>query len=141
MTFGVLGELNWLAVLVATVVYFAIGGLWFAEFLFGKAWQAANGWAGSDGPSPGPWLYIGPAVTCLVETVALAMLANATGTDTLAEGLVLGLVVGAGVAAAALFVTGYFDPQKPKPVVWWAITAGYHVVGLVVGAIILALWT
>jgi uncharacterized membrane protein len=50
-------------------------------------------------------------------------------------------VVGVGLVASALFVTGFFDPRKPKPQTWIAITAGYHVVGLLVAAVILALWT
>lgn len=31
-------DVNWLAVLAAAVVRFAIGGLWFAPFAFGPAW-------------------------------------------------------------------------------------------------------
>ena len=31
-------EVNWLAVLAAAIVRFAIGGLWFAPFAFGPAW-------------------------------------------------------------------------------------------------------
>ncbi len=44
MSLSVLGDLNWLAVLVATIAYFALGALWYAEFAFGKAWQRAVGW-------------------------------------------------------------------------------------------------
>ena len=53
----------------------------------------------------------------------------------------LGLVVAIGLTGAALYVTGFFDPRKPKPGKWIGITAGYHVVGLLVAAVILALWT
>jgi hypothetical protein len=85
-------------------------------------------------------MYVIPAVTCLVSTVALAMLSAATGTDTFGEGVVLGLVAGIGLVASALFVTGFVDPRKPKPQTWIAITAGYHLVGLLVAAVILAIW-
>ncbi|HZO63411.1 MAG TPA: DUF1761 domain-containing protein [Kribbellaceae bacterium] len=142
MSFSVLGDLNWLAVIVAAIVYFAIGGAWFAPFAFGKIWQEAIGWTEADAAKATPAsMYVIPAVTCLVETIALAMLAEATGTDTFGEGIVLGIVAGVGLTAAALYVTGFFDPRKPKPGQWIAITAGYHVVGLLVGAIILAVWT
>ena len=34
-----------------------------------------------------------------------------------------------------------FDPQKPQPMVFASITAGYHVVGLLITAVIVSLWT
>ena len=37
-----LSGLNWLAILVATVAAFVLGGLWYGP-LFGKAWMAALG--------------------------------------------------------------------------------------------------
>ncbi len=43
MTFDVLGDLNWLAVLVAGVAFFALGGLWYSNLMFGKQWSLAVG--------------------------------------------------------------------------------------------------
>lgn len=140
MSFDVIGDLNWLAVIVATIAYFAFGALWFAQATFGKAWARSLGWD-PEGQSPGIALYIGPLITCLVATIAVAMLAAATGSDTFGEGVVLGVVVGVGVAAAVLFVTGIFDPKKPEPRTWFAITAGYHLVGLLIASVIVSIWT
>jgi Protein of unknown function (DUF1761) len=141
MSFEVLGELNWLAVVVAALAYFAFGGLWFSTAAFGRQWQRALGWDRDESETPGVEYYIGPLITCFVTTLALAMLAEATGTDTLGEALVLGIVTGVGVAAAVLFVTGYFDPKKPRPMTWFGITTGYHVVGILIVAIVVGLWT
>jgi hypothetical protein len=141
MSFDALGDMNWLAVIVATVAYFALGGLWFSKLMFANAWQRAMGWEETEEESYGPEFYIGPFVTCLLSTIGVGMLAVATGSDTLAEGLVLGLVVGVGVSAAVLFVTGYFDQRKPQPMVWVAVTAGYHLVGLLAASAILSTWT
>jgi Protein of unknown function (DUF1761) len=142
MSFGVLGDLNWLAVVVGAVVYFGLGGLWYAPVAFGKQWQEAIGWNEADAAQATPAkMYVIPAVTCLVSTVGLAMVAEATGTDTFGEGVVLGLVVGVLIVAPALFVTGFFDPRKPKPQTWIGIVAGYHIVGLLLAGVILALWT
>ena len=49
MSFDILSDLNWLAVLVAALAYFAIGAVWYAPFLFGNAWAAAGGL-----PTPDP---------------------------------------------------------------------------------------
>ena len=37
MSFDALGDLNWLAVIVAAIAYFALGAIWFAPPVFGKA--------------------------------------------------------------------------------------------------------
>lgn len=38
MTLDVLGELNWLAVLVAAFLYFGLGALWYTPIMFGDQW-------------------------------------------------------------------------------------------------------
>jgi hypothetical protein len=37
-----LGSINWLAVLVAGISSFVIGGIWYSPGLFGKAWMKDN---------------------------------------------------------------------------------------------------
>ncbi len=140
MSFSVLGDLNWLAVLVSAIAFFALGGLWYSNLLFGKQWTAAVGWEAPEGEKPPVTLYLMPLATCIVTTIAVAMLAAATDTDTFGEAIVLGLVAAVGLAGMALLVTGFFDPKKPQPMVWVAITSGYHVVGILIIAIIVALW-
>jgi hypothetical protein len=141
VTFDALGDLNWLAVLVAALAYFAIGALWYAPPVFGKAWMAAGGMTMPEaGTRPSPAIYLTPLVGSLLSAVALGMLAKATGTDTLQEGIALGLVVAIGFAVAISLVTAQFESEKPKPMVWGAVNAGYHVVGNLVAAIIVASW-
>lgn len=141
MSFDVLSDLNWLAVLVAALAYFAIGAVWYAPPLFGKAWAAAGGLPTPDaGSRPSPAIYLTPLVGSVLSAVALAMIAKASDTDTFLEGIVLGLVVGIGFAVSITFVTAQFESEKPEPMVWGAITAGYHAVGILVAAIIVASW-
>jgi hypothetical protein len=141
MGFDVLGDLNWLAVIVATIAYFALGALWFADATLGKAWVRSMGWDRPADFRPGSAFYIGPFVTCLIATIAVAMLAKATGSDTFAEGIVLGLVVGVGISAAVLFVTGIFDPKRAQPLTWFLIAGGYHLVGLLISSVVVSVWT
>lgn len=139
MNLNVLGDVNWLAIVVATLVYFALGALWYT-FLFSKPWIRAMGVDPNADGRGNPAMYAFPLVTCLIATIAVAMLAYATGTDTVAEGIVLGLVVGIGMAAAAVLVTGFFDPRSTAPMTVAGINAGYHLVGLVLASVIIAAW-
>jgi Protein of unknown function (DUF1761) len=140
MSFDVLDDLNWLAVVVATAIYYGLAAPWFADPLFGRAWRQSIGWKKEAGERLGPRYYLGPVLTCLVAVIAVAMLSEATGSNSLGEGLVLGLVVAVGIVCTVLFVTGALDPQRPSPAVWFAITGGYHVIGLVTASLLIAVW-
>ena len=136
-----LAGINWVAVIVAILGYFLLGALMFArETPIGRAWVAASGY---ESPTTGVWasqaFYLLPALTCLVSVVATALLVRATGTDTLAEGIVLGLVVGIGYAVAILLNTAAFEFAKPDRWLWGTITAVYHGLGLLFAAVILVL--
>jgi hypothetical protein len=139
MSFELLGDVDWLAVILAALAYFVIGAAWYAPPLFGKAWMAAGGIPDpreSGGGGPGPAIYAVPLIGSVLSAIALGMIAVAT--DTIGEGVVLGLVVGVGFAISIALVTATFESAKPKPFVWGGINAGYHFVGNLVAAIIIA---
>jgi hypothetical protein len=139
VTFELLGDLDWLAVLVAALAYFAIGAVWYAPPVFGKAWMAAGGMQPPEqGRGPGPAIYAVPLVGSVLSAIALGMIALASATDTIGEGIALGLVVGVGFAISIAIVTATFESTKPKPFVWGGINAGYHFVGNLVAAIVIA---
>ena len=136
-----LGQLNWLAVIFAAVVYFVIGAAWFAPAVFGRPWMAAIGFDESrPRPEMNPMSYAGPAVFYLIASIATGLLAAATGTDTLGEGAILGLVVGVGYALVVTATDAVFDPNKPKPWTWFGISGAYHVVSLVIVGMIIGAW-
>jgi uncharacterized protein DUF1761 len=114
MSFDALGELNWLAVIVATILYFALGGAWYAGPVFGKAWQRSMGWEMPAGQRPSPGIYLAPLITCLLASITVGAIAVSTGSDTFGEGVVLGLFAGVGISGAVLFVTAIFEPNRPS---------------------------
>ena len=59
-----LGQLNWLAVIVGALVYFALGALWYSPMFLGKAWQRSIGWDESrTPPEQSPMTYQADAVS------------------------------------------------------------------------------
>ncbi|USX55825.1 DUF1761 domain-containing protein [Lentzea sp. HUAS12] len=140
MNLSVLGDLNWPAVVVATIAYFALGMVWYAEYAFGRAYQRSSGQDLSPPERPGAAVYAIPLLTCFVITLTTAMVGRASDTDTIMEGLLLGLVVGIGIALPVRFVTGAYDMTKPAPITFAAIGAGYHIVGLTLAGAILGQW-
>jgi hypothetical protein len=108
--------------------------------VLGNLWAKSMDWNADEADGPGPALYLVPLAGCLVATGALALLTEAIGITSAVEGIGLGLVGGVGIAGAVLFVTGIFDPNRPGPLLWFAITAGYYIVGLAGVGAILGVW-
>ena len=141
MSFDVLGEVNWLAVVVGGVVYFALGALWYSNLLFARQWQRSIGWDPErTPPEMNPMTYVVPFVAYLVMAAAVGMLAAALGSDNLGEGIVLGLVLGIGLSLMHTLIDATFDPNKPEPWTWFAINGSYHALGLLIVAVIVSVW-
>jgi hypothetical protein len=140
MSFDLSG-INWLPVIVGAVIYFALGALWYSPMLFARPWQRSIGWDPQQTPpEQRVTTYLVPFIGYLVMAIGTGLLANATGTDELGEGIVLGLVLGIGFAGAHSLIDANFDPNKPRPWTWFAITAAYNAIGLLIVAILVAIW-
>lgn len=140
MSFDALNDVNWLAVIVGTVVYFGLGGFWYSPAGFGKAWMRSVGMTMPEGGErPGPGIYATPLIGGLVASVATVWLAHATGSDTIGEGILLGLVVSIGYMVTLASTTATFS-RLPEPMTWFWITASYNVVGITALAVIVAAW-
>ena len=141
MSFDFLGQLNWLAVIVGAVIYFALGALWYSPMLFARPWQRSIGWDPErTPPEMKPTTYVVPFLAYLVMAVAVGMIAAAAGSDTVADGIVLGLVLGVGLSLMHTLVDATFDPNKPQPWTWFAINGSYHALGLLIVAVIVSAW-
>ncbi len=127
--------LNWLAILVATVIGFAIGGLWYGP-LFGDAWLAALGKT-ADQIQPSPTPFIISFFTALITAVVLALFINALNISTLGGGVQIGLLVGIGFIATAMASDSAFGDTGLN---LWLIQSGYRVLYSVVMGAILAVW-
>ena len=141
MSFEALGDLNWLAVIVGALIYFALGALWYSPVLFGRQWQRSIGWDPEQAlPEMKPTTYLVPLIAFLVMAISIGLLSAATGTDNIGEGVVLGLVAGIGLSLMHTLVDATFDPNKPQPWAWFAINGSYHALGLLIVAVIVSAW-
>ena len=127
--------LNWLAILVATVAGFALGGIWYGP-LFGDAWLAALGKT-ADQIQPSPTPFIISFFTALITAVVLALFINTLDISTLGGGVVIGLLVGIGFIATAMASDSAFGDTGLN---LWLIQSGYRVLYSVLMGAILAVW-
>ena len=130
------GNVNFIAVLVAAVATFALGGLWYSPFLLGKPWMAENGFTEQTMGQGNMALVFGVAfVLYLIAAVSLAMFLGPV--VEMAFGLQIGLIVGVTYVATATGVTYLFERKSVK---LYLINGGYQVLAFaLMGAIIGAL--
>ncbi len=122
--------MNPLAVGLAAVAAFVVGGIWYS-LLFAKPWQRAAGVSDEQLRTGMARIFIGSFLLAVVMAASLAAFIGAGG---LAFGTVAGLAAGLTWVAAGLAITYLFER---RPFALWAIDAGYHVVTFTaMGAII-----
>ena len=139
MTFD-MGTVNWIAVIVAALLYFLLGALWYSKLAFARPWQEAIGWDESRTDEANPITYLVPALLYVVAGVAMAVLVALTGADDFSDGITLGLLTGIGFALPMVGVEATFDPNKPKRLTWFAITVAYHLIGFLILGVVIAAW-
>ena len=128
-------DVNWLAVLAALVAAFVLGGAWYSNALFGKAWMQDVGLTEEAVKNANMARTFGG--TIILEAIAAIALSAFIGRDaTWLEGLHTGLWIGLLWIASAYGITYLFEQRTLRI---WLINAGYYVVlysimGTIIGA-------
>lgn len=141
---------NFLAVLVAAIVIFVLGGLWYSPVLFVKKWVALQGkteeqMRAEAASANMPLLYTSAFVTALITSLVMAHLLGhfAAAVDpsvmqlNAAHGAMFGFVCWLGFAAPTSYATAIFSGQ-PKQL--WLINTSYNLVSFMLAGLILAVW-
>ncbi len=129
-------EVNLLAVLVAAVASFVLGGLWYSPMLFAKVWQREAGVSDAQLQNANMGLIFGLAfVLSLVAAFVFALFLGPR------PPLALGL--GAGASAGLCWVASSFGINylfERKSFKLFLINGGYHTLQFTLIGLILALW-
>ena len=133
--FTALTTLHWLAVLLAFVVYFFLGALWFAV-VFAKPYQISLGKEHEAPAKMTPIFFVGPALCTLVVTVASAGLMQLLHITSYGQAAEYALYVGIGYLVANT-VNIAINPNIPRPLLYSLISGSYHVVGILLACLIL----
>ncbi len=128
-------EVNWIAIVVAAVGSFVLGGLWYSPVLFGKAWQREAGLTDEKLRSANMAQIFG-------LSFVLALLAAWNFANFLGPRPSLALGIGAGASAGLLWVAGSFGINylfERKSLKLFLINGGYHTVQFAIIGLVLAL--
>jgi Na+-transporting NADH:ubiquinone oxidoreductase subunit NqrE len=129
-------EINWLAVVIGTVVYCAFCGIWHRQFAFGKKWEEAMDFKRPENWKETSIYYVVPSISCFVTTVAISVLLKLTRANSYTDALIVGLIAGIGFAMAVVF-TAAVTPIMKKPLTFGAITGTAQALGITLVTIII----
>ncbi|MES2986553.1 MAG: DUF1761 domain-containing protein [Pseudomonadota bacterium] len=128
-------DVNWFAVLAATMAAFVLGGLWYSPVLFGKKWQAAAGLSDETLKAGNPAIIFGGAF--VLAFIASATFAFFIGPMTTGPAAAAGLCAGLSWVGTSFGINGLFE-RKPLSLV--LINGGYHTIQFTLIGAILGAW-
>jgi len=127
---------NWLAVLVAGISAFVVGGIWYSPGLFGNVWMKENKIGQEDIRRSDKGRIFGSAlILALVMSTNLALFLSDAKTD-LRWGFIAGLLTGVWVFCG-LAITAMFELRTWRYVF---INGGYQLVALALMGAIIGVW-
>jgi hypothetical protein len=128
--FNLTGDINWLAVVLATLACTVLGGVWFAV-LFAKQYATALGRDPNVEPVMSSLSYAGPLVCTLLTVLASAVLLEALDVQSMGDAVLFGLIVGVGYLVATMTNVA-INPNFPRPLAYAAINAPYFLLNSVI---------
>jgi Protein of unknown function (DUF1761) len=129
---------NYIAVVVAAVVYWLLGAVWYG-FLFSKAWMDLEHLSPERAASMNLVLtYVITFVLNLVIAFVLAQICAWRNANTAARGAALGILIWIGFIGPVTYTTHMYEI---RPMQLFAINQFYPLVGLALMGAILGAWT
>jgi hypothetical protein len=129
---------NHLAVIVAAIVFFALGAAWYT--VLADPWAAGVGktMAQLEAETKGSAMpMVMGFIAILVMCYTLNSLLNRLGDTTLASGAKVGAFIALGIAAANIALNYAFENRG---ITLWTINSGYVLVGLTIAGAIIGGW-
>tara|TARA_R100001143_G_scaffold52481_2_gene47687 strand:- start:59344 stop:59754 length:411 start_codon:yes stop_codon:yes gene_type:complete len=132
-----LSSLNWIAVIIATIIYFALGAVWYSPLLFAKTWMKLRNLTEEDIGQPNPIIFLYSFILQFIAVISLALFIHAMGIVTPVNGAIIGFGASMGILYSLSGTTGIFSDVPFK---LHMLDNGYHVVGLTLSGLILGWW-
>lgn len=132
--------INWWAVIVAAVAFWALGALWYSPLLFSKRWQKEVDFKEEDQKNANMALIFGLSfVLMFIMVFGLSLMLGFHKPENISwlNGLYLGLFSGIFFAVTTIGINYLYQRRS---VVLWLIDGAYVILGLAIAGTILGAW-
>lgn len=130
-------SINYLAVIVATIVIIVLGAVWYMPAVFGKHWMELAGLSQTAPKQSMLRSYAVTAGTTLLMVYVMAHIIEFAGANSATTGSQTAFWVWLGFVATTSAINYNFE-QRPWPLYW--LVNAHHLVTFIVAGIILAVW-
>lgn len=137
------GTSSYIGIVAGGLSYFALGALWYTA-LFRDRWMAATGrtrdeFTSSAQDSSPAWMGL-TLLGAIVSTAVVAVAYQWGGGEGVLDGLVVGAIVGVGVAAMEGLKNAVYNfDERVRPWELYAINAAYAIAGLLLAGTVYGL--
>jgi hypothetical protein len=131
-----LHQFNLWAVLVAALIQWVLGALWYS-LLFAKPWMALTGRTKGERPKGAIVAMVSSFIGGLVLSYILAHVVLWSNAFSYRRGAFIGGICWLGFIAVPLFAQHLYEK---RPLKLFAINAGYWLVALMISGVVLAVW-
>ena len=133
-------NINWLAVIIATIASMVIGGAWYSPALFGKQWMKLVGTSQKEIDSQKkemPKFYLAAFVAAFITAYVLAIFVKFVGASTIFSGAVVGFWAWLGFVATTTLSLVIWEKRNSN---LYVLNNGQILISLLAMGPILAVW-
>lgn len=130
--------INYWALLVVWLVYVVVGAFWYSPAGFAKQWTRHTKIDILKMPqNEATQALISVAISAFLQATTLAIVLNSLGTETLTNGLMVGVLLWLGLTAATTVGVTLYQ-RRSWGFLW--LNSSYFLLVMLVGSAILAMW-
>ena len=117
-------DINFMGILIAAIVSFVLGWLWYSPFLFGKIWMEEMKVKEEDCKKKNMAVALGGTfLLTLITAFILSSFVEIAGASGAISGGIIGILAGAGFVATAMATNNLFEGKSMK---LFLINAGHY---------------
>ena len=130
---------NWLAIVVAAVIQFVVGFLWYSPMLFGNQWMKLSGIKPDPKVKPSAMMMpmVGMFVLTLITAFVLSGFIGYAGAKGAVDGALVGVMAWLGFMATTHASSVLFE-RKPKAL--YVLNVGHMLAAMALAGAILGYW-
>lgn len=132
-----ISTLNWLAIILATLAFYATGAIWYSPILFGNIWMEEVSLTQDSLKKVNMVkIFTLTFILSFIMVLNLAFFLNSPDVDA-KMGAIYGFMTGFGWVTMAMILTGLYEQRSWR---YMAIHSGYMIVGFTLAGVILGAW-